>query len=140
MPTPLKPLPQVVARWTARARALRAADALVGWVVLWGALMGFGLGGAQDTAIYALVLLVAGFCAPPVRSRWRPVSAALGLIVSQPLRVGDRAWYMRDGEATLVLVTARHPVRLVIARPNGDAAEGISVRRTRVLVIPAERE
>jgi hypothetical protein len=32
-------------------------------------------------------------------------------------------------------VTARHGLRLVIARPGHDAAEGVSVRRTRVLLL-----
>ena len=140
MPTPLKPLPPAVARWAARARAVRMADALVAWVALWGALTGFGLAGDNRMAILALVLLGVGLCFPPLRTRWRPVSAALGFIMSRPLRAGDRAWYMRGGAATLVLVTARHGLRLVIAWPNGDAAEGISVRRTRVLLIPAERD
>jgi hypothetical protein len=139
MPTPLKPLPLAAARWTARARALRVADALLAWVVLWGALTGSGLGVARGTAILAAVLLIVGVYIPPVRVRWRPVSAAIGFIMSQPLRAGDRAWYIHGGVATLVLVTARHGARLVIARPNGDAVEGMSVRRTRVLLIPAER-
>jgi hypothetical protein len=139
MPTPLKPLPPVIARWTARARALRVVDALLAWGALCAVLSGLGLG-ARRTVILALVVLVAGLFVAPLRARWRPVSAVFGLIVSQRLRVGDRAWYLRVGGATLVLVTARHGVRLVIARPNGDATEGISVRRTRVLLIPAEPE
>jgi hypothetical protein len=140
MPTPLKPLPPVVARWVTRARALRMADALAAWVALWGALAGLGLGAASGTAILALVPLGVGVWLPPLRARWRPVSAALGLVMSRPLRAGDRAWYIREGTGALVLVTARRGVRLVIARVNGDAAEGISVRRTRVLLIPAGRD
>jgi hypothetical protein len=116
------------------------ADALAAWVALWGALASLGLGVATGAAILALVPLGVGVCLPPLRARWRPVSAALGFIVSRPLRPGDRAWYVREGTATVVLVTARRGVRIVIARANGDAAEGISVRRTRVLLIPADRD
>jgi hypothetical protein len=60
--------------------------------------------------------------------------------VSRGLRPGARAWYVRAGDADVVLVTARRGLRLVIARPDLVSAEGISVRRTRVLLLPAEAE
>jgi hypothetical protein len=116
------------------------ADALAAWMALWGILASLGFGVTSGTAILALVPLGVGVWLPSMRARWRPVSAALGFMMSRPLRPGDRAWYIRDGTAGMVLVTARHGVRLVIARASGDAAEGISVRRTRVLLIPAERD
>ena len=45
---------------------------------------------------------------------------------------------MRPGEAERVLVTALHGTRVVIARLDGSGAEGLSVRRTRVLLVPAD--
>jgi hypothetical protein len=45
---------------------------------------------------------------------------------------------VRAHQADLVLVTARHGARLVIARPNFAEDEGLAVRRTRVLVLPAD--
>jgi len=62
----------------------------------------------------------------------------VGLAVSRGLRAGDRAWYVRSGEADLVLVTARHGARVVIARPDLADGEDLNVRRTRVLLLPAE--
>jgi len=53
------------------------------------------------------------------------------------LSPGDQAWYVRPGHAERVLVTARRRTRVVIARLN-DAAEELSVRRTRVLLVPAD--
>jgi hypothetical protein len=68
-----------------------------------------------------------------------PVRPLPGAIVSRSLRPGDRAWYVRAGEATLVLVTARRGLRVIITRPDLDAEEGIAVRRTRVLLVPERR-
>jgi len=45
---------------------------------------------------------------------------------------------VRPGGAERVLVTARHRTRVVIARLDGSGAEGLSVRRTRVLLVPAD--
>jgi len=73
-----------------------------------------------------------------LRTRWRPISGWVGLAMSRGLRVGDRAWYVRAHQADLVLVTARHGARLVIAGPSIAQDESLSVRRTRVLVLPAE--
>ncbi len=56
------------------------------------------------------------------------VPAETAMVIAAGLLVSD---------ADLVLVTARHGFRLIIARPGHDAAEGLSVRRTRVLLLPA---
>ena len=50
------------------------------------------------------------------------------------------AWYVRDREADLVLVTARHGIRLVIAKPDLGSDESMSVRRTRVMRLPVKEE
>src|SRR5262249_58353232 len=83
-------------------------------------------------------VLALGLMIRSLRALWRPVSAGVGLAVSRGLRVGDRAWYVRPDRVDLVIVTARHRTRLVIATPGFDADEGLSVRRTRVLVLPFE--
>jgi len=89
-------------------------------------------------ALVAGLLAVAGTLAAPLRAHWRPVSALVGLMVSRPLRPGDRAWQVRPGEAELVLVTSRRGFRIVIARLARGPVEGITVRRTQVLLIPAD--
>ena len=93
---------------------------------------------ANHAAAVSLGCLGLGLAIRPVRVRWRPVSGWVGLAVSRGLRPGDRAWYVRSRAADLVLVTARHGARLVIARPDFAADEGLNVRRTRVLLIPAD--
>ena len=87
-------------------------------------------------ALTSAGLLVLGVLLPPLRTRWRPISGWIGLAVSRSLRPGDRAWFVRDGRADSVLVTARHGVRLSIALPNLGEVESISVRRTRVFLVP----
>ena len=82
-------------------------------------------------------MLVVGSLFPRLRLAWRPASAMTTFVVSRGLRAGDRAWFVHGRDADLVLVTARHGLRLVVARPDQGAVEGMSVRRTRVLVLPA---
>jgi len=122
----------------ARLRWLRWGDALLGWLVL---LLGLSLlvprVPAQTAMVIAAGLLLAGSLILRVRSGWRPLSGTTTLVVSRRLRPGDRAWFVHGSDADLVLVTARHGFRLVIARPGHDAAEGLNVRRTRVLLLPA---
>ena len=118
---------------------LRWVDAGVAWVGLWG---GFnwvlGSTSASHAAVPSLTFLCLGILIRPIRSSWRPISGWVGLAMSRGLRPGDRAWYVRSREADLVLVTARHGARLVIVRPDLAYSEGLTVRRTRVLLIPAE--
>ena len=122
----------------ARLRWLRWGDALLAWLVLL-----FGLSllvprmPSQTAMAVAAGLLLAGSLILRVRSGWRPLSGTTTLVVSRRLRPGDRAWFVHGSDADLVLVTARHGLRLVIARPGHDAAEGLSVRRARVLLLPA---
>ncbi len=124
MRSPLRPLPAAVARWAIAARLLRWLDALVAWLVVW------------TGAVVVLPHL--GALALPLRARWRPASGVVGLVVSARLAPGAEAWYVRPGGAERVLVTARHRTRVVIARLDGSGAEGLSVRRTRVLLVPAD--
>jgi hypothetical protein len=131
-------LPTGIERWIARLRWLRWGDVLVGWLALLLALS-FWLPRIPTQAAMALAAgaLFAGALIPRLRVGWRPLSATTTLLVSRRLRPGDRAWFVHGSDADLVLVTARHALRLVIARPGHDAAEGLSVRRTRVLLLAA---
>jgi hypothetical protein len=132
-------VPASVARWASRARYLRWLDALAGWLVLWGAVAVALPRPALDVQlVLALILLGVLAPIPPVRVRWRPVSAWVGLSVSRDLRPGDRAWWVRPGQADLVLVTARRGTRLVVATRERAATEAISLRRTRGFFVPAD--
>jgi hypothetical protein len=137
--TPMRPVPYETIRWMARRGWLRWGDALLAWLLAWGiAVLALGPGRGRAAAVAALVLVVAGALVQPARVRWRPLSGWAALRLSRDLRPGDRAWYLGAREASLVVVTARHGVRLVIARPDLGQDEGLSVRRTRVFLIPSE--
>jgi hypothetical protein len=139
MRSPLRPLPAAVARWTVTARVLRWLDALVAGFVVWaGGALALPDASREAVAILAALVVTLGALARPLRARWRPVSGPVGLVVSAPLVPGVEAWYVRPGDAERVLVTARHRTRVVIARLDGSGAEGLSVRRTRVLLVPAD--
>ena len=139
MRSPLKPLPAAVARWTVTARILRWLDALVAWLGVWaGAAMALPSASREPLALLAALVVTLGALALPLRARWRPVSGGVGLAVSRRLSPGDQVWYVRPGAAERVLVTALHRTRVVIARLDGSGAEGLSVRRTRVLLVPAD--
>src|SRR2546430_1126947 len=139
MRSPLRPLPAAVARWTVRARLLRWLDALVAWLVVWtAAVVVLPHGSPESLAILAALAVILGALARPLRARWRPASGVVGLVVSARLVPGAEAWYVRPGGAERVLVTARHRTRVVIARLDGSGAEGLSVRRTRGLLVPAD--
>jgi len=139
MTTPIRPVPKEIDRWISRAVWLRWIDAVVAWMGLWGALVS-GVAPARPAAVLSVALVGFGFMVRPVRALWRPVSGCVGLAASRGLQPGDRAWYVRSRRADVVLVTARHGARLVIAMPDLDADEVLSVRRTRVLLLPAEAE
>ena len=139
MRSPLRPLPAAVVRWTVTARVLRWLDALVAWLVIWGAAaLALPRASSASLALLAVLAVILGALALPLRARWRPVSGPAGLAVSARLAPGDQAWYVRPGDAERVVVTARHRTRVVIARLDGSGAEGLSVRRTRVLLVPAD--
>jgi hypothetical protein len=140
MTTPMRPVPDAVLRWIDRRRWLRWADGVLAWALLW------LVGGAmlaptrlEAAAVVCLIIVVvAGAMVQPLRVRWRPISAWVGLRLSRGLRPGERAWYVSAREAHLVVITARHRVRLVIVRPDVGQDEGISVRCTRVFLLPAD--
>ena len=138
MTTPIRAVPDSVARWISRMWWLRWVDAAIAWVGLWGLGLVLGSALASHAAVLSLTFLCLGLLIRPIRSSWRPISGWVGLAMSRGLRPGDRAWYVRSREADLVLVTARHGARLVIVRPDLAYSEGLNVRRTRVLLIPAE--
>jgi hypothetical protein len=140
MRSPLRSLPPAVTRWTRIARGLRALDAVAAWLALWlvGVLL-FEDAAPGGLAVLAAVGVAAGAWMAPLRIRWRPVSAGVGVLLSAGLRPGDQAWFVRPGDAELVLVTGCRGNRLVIARGGGGPSEGISVRRTRVLLLKARR-
>ena len=120
-----------------RARWLRWGDVVVAWLGV-ALLVRIASGMAPGPAILLAAAAVAlGAALAPLRTRWRPVSGPIGCLVSNALKPGDRAWYVRPARADLVIVTARHGLRVSIAAPELGAAEGLSVRRTRVLVVPA---
>lgn len=138
MTTPMRPVPDSVGRWLRRRRWLRWGDALVAWALLWSvSAVALGPARLEAAAVVALVLVGLGAGLQPLRVRWRPVTAWVGLRISRGLRPGDRAWYLGTRDARLVVVTARRGIRLVIVRPDLQD-EGISVRRTRVFLLAAE--
>lgn len=139
MGTPIRPLPDGIARWSARARWLRRLDALAAAGLVWAllAVMRPGVGAGAEAAGAAVITGLLGAVAP-LRVRWRPVSGPVGLWVSRMLVPGDRAWYVRHEGPERVIVTARRGLRLTVAVPGRGAAEGLSVRRTRVLVLGAD--
>jgi hypothetical protein len=139
MVTPMRPVPDAISRWIARRRWLRGCDGLAAWVLL-AVVVAARLGPArlEAAAVLALVLVGSAAALQPLRVRWRPVSGWVGLRLSRDLRPGDRAWYVGATEASLVVVTARRGVRLVIARPELVRDEVISVRRTRVFLLAAD--
>jgi hypothetical protein len=138
MRSPIQPVPMAVQKWVARARYLRWLDAATAWlgvVILLAAAFGEAVVVAEMLVAAVAVALAAAMTA--VRVRWRPVSGVVGFLVSRALRPGDRAWYVRSARADLVIVTACRVLRVSIAAPELGAQETISVRRTRVLVVPA---
>jgi hypothetical protein len=139
MRSPLRPLPAAVDRWIAAVRALRWLDALAAALAIWGALtLSFpSAPGARLAGLAAFITALAAL-ARPLRARWRPVSGVVAHVLSARLSPGDQAWYVRAGHAERVLVTARHRTRVVIVPLGDERSEGLSVRRTRVLLVRAD--
>jgi hypothetical protein len=139
MTSPIRPLPHEVARWVSLAACLRWCDAAAAWVVLWAVLAGLLGPASPPAAVASLLLMTLGALLQPLRVLWRPVSGSVGLMLSRRLQPGDRAWYVRSRHADAVLVTGRHGARMLIATPDLDEPdEVLSVRRTRVLLLPAD--
>jgi|SRR5262252_2943659 len=136
---PLRPVPAAIERWTTTVRLLRWLDALAAWLAMWGiaAIVAPGVPAGPLASLAAVVVALVAL-ARPLRARWRPLSAAVALAKSAGLAPGDQAWYVRPGHAERVLVTARHRIRIVIVRLGDEGSEGLSVRRTRVLLVPAD--
>jgi hypothetical protein len=140
MRSPLRPQPAAVERWIVAARVLRWLDALAAWLAVWGvAAMAFPEAARPGLAVLAALGVALGAFVRPLRARWRPASGTVALVLSARLSAGNHAWYVRPGHAERVLVTARRRTRIVIVRLNDEGAEGLSVRRTRVLLVPADR-
>ncbi len=139
MRTPIRPLPEPVARWMARTRCLRWLDALAGGLLLW-LLLRISPASlpAGPAALGAAALLAVLAAVPGVGARWRVVSGTVGLWVSRAIGPGDRVWYVRPGAAELVIVTARRGGRVTIAASGRDTTEGLRVQPTRVLLLPAD--
>ena len=130
-------MPSAVETWISRARYLRWLDALAAWLVLLAVVAELlPEQPARVIALSSLALLAIGVMLRGLRLRWRPVSGWVGVAVSRSLRPGQRAWFVRDGHADAVLVTGRRGLRVSIATPNIGAEETLSVRRTRVFLIP----
>lgn len=137
MRAPIRSIPRSIARWGTYAWWLRCLDALVASLALWtAATVMLPRASGDARLVLAAVLTVVLALIPPLRVRWRPVSAVVGLVVSRTLRPGDRAWYVSPGRVERVLVTGRRLLRVVIVMAAHDGSEGLSVRRTRVLLLP----
>lgn len=138
MPSVLRPVPPPIRRWTRWPRWLRALDGAAAWLAAWlGLLAALPAGDPGDLIVLAALLAALLAVVPGVRRAWRPVTGAVGLGVSRGLRAGDRVWVVRPGQAEPAVVTARRGWRVVLAR-SGAPAEGVRVRRTRVLLVPAD--
>ena len=136
--SPIRPVPAPIERWMARVRLLRWLDALSAWIVLWLALIAWpGTLAPGAAAVAAMLVLAVLVAVAPLRRRWRVISGTVGLWLSRAIAVGDRAWCVGPGSAEPVIVTARRGARVTVATPGGDGIEGLSVRRTRVLLVPS---
>ncbi len=95
--------------------------------------------GVEARSVLAALIVLALAGVRRVRALWRPLSGSVGLIVSQPLRPRHRAWFVTAKRAESVVVTSRRGPRVVIATMADGPAEGITVRRTRVFLVPVDR-
>ncbi len=123
-----------------RLGMLRWADAALAWTLAWGAAVVLTLGDGRPFAgaLVASGVVAAGAWMAPLRVRWRPVTAAVSVGLSRGLRPGARAWCVRPHSADLVLITARRGLRVGIAGMTESRSETFAVRRTRVLLLPAD--
>lgn len=138
MRSPVRAVPPNVERAATRARFLRAVDAVLAWLVAWAAVaVAVETASASTSAIVALLGVVLAALLGPLRRGWRPVSALVSVSASRRLRPGDHAWLVLPERIEPVIVTARRGLRIVVASPH-QGSEGLSVRRTRILVVPSE--
>jgi hypothetical protein len=139
MRSPVRSLPPDVERWVWRARWLGWLEALTVGFVAW-LILALWLPDMPPLASPILALGLVGLAAlvPVLRRRWRPIRALVALSASRGLKPGDHAWLLLPEYIEPVIVTARRRLRLVVARSGQGPSEGLEVRRTRVLVIPAE--
>jgi len=138
MRSPVRAVPPGVERAAARAHWLRAIDAALAWLVMWAVMaLAVETATASTTAIAALLGVVGVALLGPLRRGWRPLSALVSMSVSRALRPGDHAWLVLPERIEPVIVTARRGLRIVVASPR-QGSEGLSVRRTRILVVPSE--
>src|SRR3972149_7757968 len=97
MRTPIRATPYAVERGAARFRSLRWLDALVAWLAAWATLAAALDVGPDAQAGLAAVATGLLALVPPIRVRWRPVSAWVGLAMSVRLGPGGRARCSRSG-------------------------------------------
>jgi hypothetical protein len=137
MSTPTVPVPAIVEKWISRSGYLRWVDALAAWLIIFFvAVQNMPRQSGRTVAVASVSLLLLCLLLSPLRLRWRPISGWIGLVVSRSLRPGDRAWFIRHGHADPVLITGRRRWILAIGGPNIGEAETITVRRTRVFLVP----
>jgi hypothetical protein len=141
MRTPLRAVPAYVSRWVVRFRRLRWLDAVVAWIAVWVVSVTLAPG-IDPTAIgvWLAVMVAVGAAIPPLRRRWRPVTAVVGLALGWRLHPGDRAWHLGAGGPRPVLVTACAWRYLVVAGVVNDVGEGARLGRLRAVVIPLASE
>jgi hypothetical protein len=138
MRTPARPLPESMATWMTRARYLRWLDAVVAWIALWIVIaLALPHRKLDVEALIALVLLGFLVFVPPLRVRWRPLSAWVGLRVSRRVRPGDRAWWVTPHRSEPIMITARQGTRVTFAMARPSESEVLTVRRTRTFIVPA---
>jgi hypothetical protein len=139
MRSPVRSLPPDVERWVWRVRWLGWLEALAVGLVAW-LILALWLPDMPPLASAILALGLVGLAAlvPALRRRWRPIRALVALSASRGLKPGDHAWLLLPEYIEPVIVTARRRLRLVVARSGQGPSEGLEVRRTRVLVVPAE--
>ncbi len=103
---PIRPVPDFVLRWKFRARVLRVLDFIAAWFALW--MVGIRVVAVSpgDVAVVALAVLCGCAFIAPFRTRWRPLSAVVGIVISRRVRPGNRAWYITRSQAEQVLITA----------------------------------
>src|ERR1041384_6538976 len=112
MRAPLRPLPDSVTRWTTYTGILRWLDAVLAFLGLWWLTTDVFPAMPETERLTIAALFAAGaVMLPALRVRWRPISALVSLHVSRELRAGDHAWFIRPGDARLVLVTGRRRLR-----------------------------